>query len=52
LKIEKLESIAFPWRIGCGAAGGNWEKYMKMIEGFSEYVDGEVLIYRKEDFRV
>jgi len=35
LEIKDLESIAFPDHIGCGAAGGNWEFYKKLIERFS-----------------
>lgn len=30
-KIEGLTSIAFPARIGCGAAGGDWKKYKEEI---------------------
>jgi len=37
-------SFAFPCRIGCGAAGGDWEVYRKMIEEFAEGRD--VTIYR------
>ena len=45
-EIKDIDSIAFPYGIGCGAAGGDWNKYFEMIEGFSNYVDGEVIIYR------
>lgn len=34
--IQDLESIAFPARIGCGAAGGDWDHYLAMIEKFAE----------------
>lgn len=34
-KIKNLKSIAFPYKIGCGAAGGNWNNYLKMIKDFS-----------------
>ena len=49
-KIEDLETIAFPFNIGCGAAGGNWDHYFEMIENFSSQVDGkaEVEIYKLE----
>jgi len=40
-KIDGLKEIAFPYKIGCGAAGGNWEKYLNMIEEFAN----EVLFY-------
>ena len=32
----KPESVAFPWQIGCGLAGGNWDFYKKVIDKFSE----------------
>ncbi len=44
--IEDLESVAFPWGIGCGAAGGNWEKYLAMIQHFSNHVDVPVWVYK------
>ena len=34
-EIENMDSIAFPWGIGCGAAGGDWGKYEKMISDFA-----------------
>jgi len=36
--IPGLFEIAFPYKIGCGAAGGNWAIYNKMLEDFSERV--------------
>ena len=35
--ISKLpiNSIAFPWRIGCGLGGGNWDQYMDMLLEFA-----------------
>jgi len=51
-KIPNLESIAFPWRIGCGAAGGNWEYYLSTITNFAKYISetqgAKVKIYRLE----
>jgi O-acetyl-ADP-ribose deacetylase (regulator of RNase III) len=38
-KIKGLKSIAFPDHIGCGAAGGNWGTYKKMIEDLSDKLD-------------
>jgi len=29
------KSIAFPYGIGCGLAGGNWEKYEKILSDWS-----------------
>ena len=49
-EMESLEgSFAFPYRIGCGAAGGHWEFYKKAIEEFSERISGDVVIYQKVD---
>ena len=47
-QIPSLESVAFPYGIGCGAAGGDWDTYYKIIQNFAEYLDGkaEVFIYR------
>jgi len=35
-KIEGLTSVAFPARIGCGAAGGDWKKYRNAILGLAK----------------
>lgn len=35
-KIPGLKSIAFPARIGCGAAGGNWDDYYNAIKDFAK----------------
>jgi len=35
-KVEGLSSVAFPYGIGCGAAGGDWKKYQEMINEFAE----------------
>ena len=32
---DKPASIAFPHKIGCGLAGGNWQKYDAMIQTFA-----------------
>lgn len=45
-KIENLESIAFPYKIGCGYGGGDWNEYIKVIEDFSENSSIKVVIYR------
>jgi uracil-DNA glycosylase len=33
--IKNLRSIAFPCRIGCGLAGGEWSDYQTMLESWS-----------------
>jgi len=35
-QIANLQSIAFPYKIGCNLAGGKWEVYRKMIKQFAE----------------
>lgn len=37
-RINELnpESVAMPWGIGCGLAGGDWDFYKKVIDKFSE----------------
>jgi len=48
--LEKMKSLkgdfAFPWRIGCGAAGGDWDLYLEQIEKFADIIAGEVRIYK------
>ena len=44
-KIEGLKSIAFPWRYGCGLAGGNWDTYQEVIRQFSVHVGDDVKVY-------
>ena len=46
--IPELESVAFPFKIACGAAGGDWLVYRKMIKDFAEKVQVPVRIYRLE----
>ena len=45
-RIPDLHSVAFPWRIGCSMAGGDWEIYLSMIERFAAKARADVLIYR------
>lgn len=51
-KLPDLKSVAFPWRMGCGAAGGDWEHYIGTLTNFAQYVkttqDTKVVIYRRE----
>lgn len=50
-KLKDLESIALPWKIGCGIAGGDWEYYLGVLENFAKYVSdtqgARVVIYRR-----
>lgn len=35
-KILNLQSVAFPFGIGCGLAGGKWSDYLPLLEDFSK----------------
>ncbi len=48
-EIKDLESIAFPYKIGCSLAGGDWNSYYQMLVDFSEKIKGNVEICRIED---
>jgi len=47
-EIDNIESISFPYFIGCGLAHGNWENYEKMLEDFSNIINGKVFLYKYE----
>lgn len=48
-EIEGIVSIAFPFGIGSGLAGGNWEYYEKMIQDFAvNNPNIKVFIYKLE----
>jgi len=50
-KIPDLESIAFPWKIGCGLGGGIWAHYLGTLTNFAHYVEKmgvKVVIYRRD----
>jgi O-acetyl-ADP-ribose deacetylase (regulator of RNase III) len=44
--IPDLTSIAFPFQIGCGIAGGNWMQYRHMIKVFADQVEASVVVYK------
>jgi O-acetyl-ADP-ribose deacetylase (regulator of RNase III) len=50
-KVPNLESIAFPYKIGCGIAGGDWNWYSAQIDKFALFMKdkAQVLIYKIED---
>lgn len=37
-----LKTIAFPWKIGCGLAGGDWDIVKPMIEDIFKDLDVEI----------
>jgi hypothetical protein len=49
-QLEGLKSIAFPYQVGCGLAGGNWERYERMLTQFADSVAPavRVVIFRLE----
>jgi O-acetyl-ADP-ribose deacetylase (regulator of RNase III) len=52
-KIPDLESIAFPWKIGCNLGGGDWEYYFGTLKNFERFVnekfETKVVIYRRTE---
>ena len=46
-KIPKNSTIAFPYKIGCGLGGANWEIIEKMIDVV--FADYGVFIYKLEE---
>ena len=45
-EIQNLESVAFPYLIGCGLAGGDWNLYLNEIQNFANNVNAKVSIYK------
>ena len=45
-KIPKYWNIGFPYRIGCGLAGGEWDTVRKMLEEFSDKVEYNVFVVK------
>jgi hypothetical protein len=51
-KIPDLDSIAFPYKIGCNLAGGNWDYYLGVLNNFTKHVEikgVKVSIYKLEN---
>ncbi len=48
--IPDLESIAFPAKIGCAIAGGDWEEFYKMLEEFEKEVSKNGVIVKIYDY--
>ena len=46
----KISKICFPFRIGCGLAGGVWQDYKEAIEDFSRGVNQSVIIAKNHKF--
>lgn len=50
LVIPNMESIAFPARIGCGIAGGDWKQFYTMLENFEKEVAANGTIVKIYDY--
>ena len=51
VKTGKIKSIGFPYQIGCGLAGGDWDLYCGMIHGFAaKHPNLKVTIYHLPEF--
>jgi O-acetyl-ADP-ribose deacetylase (regulator of RNase III) len=51
-QILDLESVAFNWRIGCGIAGGSWERYLGLITNMAQFLSTKgvrVAIYKRAE---
>jgi O-acetyl-ADP-ribose deacetylase (regulator of RNase III) len=51
---SNLESIAFPYKIGCGLGGGDWTHYLGTLNNFAEHVGKigvRVTIYQRQEDR-
>jgi len=45
--VSPTATIAFPYLIGCGLAGGNWPRYLKILMEFASRRRGDVFIITK-----
>lgn len=46
-QIPNNASIGFPYKIGCGLAGGKWCDYIEIIENFSiQHPEYKIVIYK------
>jgi len=48
---QGYKSVAFPYGIGCGIAGGNWDHYYNMLQQFARKAGGNytVTVYKMTD---
>lgn len=44
--IDNIKSIAMPYNIGCGLAGGDWDTYYKMLVIFTEEHQIYITLYK------
>lgn len=48
---HRWKRINFPYRIGCGLAGGNWDVYLGLMDKFAHSVEADVYIVIPEAAR-
>ena len=46
-QCDSYQNLAFPYQIGCGLAGGNWSRYLSMIQDFAAKYKKHVTIVGK-----
>ena len=45
-KCDSYQNLAFPYKVGFGLAGGNWDHYLPMIKNFAvKYKEHVTLVY-------
>ena len=47
-QLPDVKTFAFPYKIGCGLAGGNWALYMNYLENFANFYNRDVILYNCE----
>lgn len=45
---NKDATLAMPYKIGCGSAGGNWEEYVKILTDFVNQYKIRLTLYKYE----
>lgn len=46
IKDIKKKTVAFPFNIGCGSAGGNWDEYYEIIQDFANKEKIYITLYK------
>lgn len=47
--LPDAETIAFPYKIGCGLGGGNWEEIESLIKEFAEQTGKNIIVVRLKE---
>lgn len=45
IRLAGVKRLAMPCKIGCGAAGGDWNEYQSMLESFAVKNSIEIVLY-------